>query len=84
MPRNTNKYHFKKGNLIVHTGIADDLDRREREHRAVVDSGHISKVGLKVTRESALDWEREQALQGKPTRGYRTEPTPMKPKSRRM
>ena len=28
------KYHFKKGNTIVHTGITNDIDRREAEHRS--------------------------------------------------
>jgi hypothetical protein len=28
-PRNTHKYHFKVGNKIVHSGITDDLERRE-------------------------------------------------------
>ena len=33
MARDTYKYHFKKGNKIVHTGITDDLERREQEHK---------------------------------------------------
>lgn len=32
--RTTYKYHFKKGNKIVHTGITNDIDRREAEHRS--------------------------------------------------
>lgn len=31
--RDTYKYHFKKGNRIVHIGITNDLERRETEHR---------------------------------------------------
>lgn len=28
-------YHFKLGNKIVHTGIANDLMRRQAEHRHI-------------------------------------------------
>ena len=39
--RNTNKYHFKVGNKVVHGGITDrELTEREAEHRA---SGNITK-----------------------------------------
>ena len=68
-PRKTYKYHFKKGNKIVHVGITDDLARREQEHqRRFGESGHISPVGRRTTREAALEWEREQAANGRPTR----------------
>ncbi len=30
---NTYRYHFKKGNKIIHTGITNDIDRREAEHQ---------------------------------------------------
>lgn len=33
MARDTYKYHFKLGNKIVHTGITNNLDRREQEHQ---------------------------------------------------
>lgn len=66
--RTTYKYHFKKGNKIVHTGITNDIDRREAEHRSEpgLSKGHIKQVGLRTTREAALEWEREQAKNGKP------------------
>ncbi len=32
--RTTHKYHFKKGNKIVHTGIAHDIDRCEIKSRS--------------------------------------------------
>lgn len=67
--RNTNKYHFKKGNRIVHTGITNDLERREKEQkRNYGNDGHIMRVGRATSREAALKWEREQTKQGKPTR----------------
>ena len=69
MARKTYKYHFKIGNKIVHTGITNDLDRREREHKNTHDGkGHIKKVGRATTRDAALKWEGEQTRLGNPTR----------------
>ena len=69
MSRDTYKYHFKKGNRIVHADITNDLERREQEHkRDLGGNGHIKKVGYVTTRDAALKWEREQADKGKPTR----------------
>ena len=65
------KYHFKDGNRIVHTGITIDPDGREQAHQNIYPDGHLVQVDNRVTRESALEWEREQTEQGKPTRGYR-------------
>ena len=66
--RDTYKYHFKKGNKIIHTGITNDIDRREAEHRRESgwSKGHIKQVGYRTTRKAALDWEQEQKEQGKP------------------
>jgi len=60
--RDTYKYHFKMGRKIVHSGITNDLERREAEHRRERGrrSGHIKQVGYRTTRENALAWEREQ------------------------
>ncbi len=68
--RDTYKYHFKKGNKIIHTGITNDLDRREAEHQNETgqSKGHIKQVGLRTTRDAALEWEQEQEKQGKPVR----------------
>ena len=61
MARDTFKYHFKKGNKIVHRGITNDLERREQEHKQNYgDGGHIKQVGRVTTRDAALDWERNQ------------------------
>ena len=66
--RKTNKYHFKRGNRILHTGISDDLERRESEHQRNIDSkGHIVKVGKRTTREGAKKWEDTQRKKGNPT-----------------
>ena len=68
MARNTYKYHYKQGNRIVHTGITDDLKRREQEHQKQYGKGHIKQVGRATTREAALKWEGEQTRRKKPTR----------------
>ena len=69
MTRETYKYHFKKGNRIMHTGITNDLERREQEHKKTFgESGHIKQVGRATTRDAALEWESEQAKRGNPTR----------------
>lgn len=58
--RDTYRYHITRGNKILHRGITDDLDRRYGEHKRRY--GHdvkIRQVGCRVTRDSALRWERE-------------------------
>ncbi|WP_367391882.1 hypothetical protein [Lewinella sp. LCG006] len=58
--RNTNRYHIKCGNKILHRGITNDLERRHKEHRQRYGGDVIIvKIGPKVSRESALRWERE-------------------------
>ena len=67
-PRNTYKYHFKRGNKILHTGITTDLQRREAEHQRNIDpGGHIFKVGIRTTSDGAKAWEDAQRDKGKPT-----------------
>ena len=58
--RDTNKYHLKKGNKIIQSGITNNLERREREHQAEHPGSHVQKVGNKTTREAARAWEKEQ------------------------
>lgn len=58
--RNTYTYHVKVGNKIVHSGITNDLDRRESEHLQRWPNSHIFKVGHIKTKESALEWENNQ------------------------
>ena len=69
--RTTYKYHFKKGNKIVHTGITNDIDRREIEHKNKRgwSKGHIKQVGFRTTYAAALEWEQQQEKDGKPTQG---------------
>ena len=68
MARDTYKYHFKRANKILHTGITNDLDRRAEEHQHEIDSeGHIFQVGRRTTRDGAKSWEDDQRDKGKPT-----------------
>ena len=70
-PRDTTRYHYKKGNKISHTGITENPAQREAAHKRASPGGRLVKQGPKVTRASAEKWERDQAKRGKPTRGYR-------------
>lgn len=58
--RDTCKYHFKKGNKILHSGITDDLERREQEHQGKWPGGHITPVGRRTTEDAAREWEKKQ------------------------
>ena len=58
--RDTYKYHFKQGNKILHSGITDDLERREQEHQHKWRGGHIKQVGHRTTEDAARDWEEKQ------------------------
>ncbi|MBU0768998.1 MAG: hypothetical protein KJ687_07900 [Proteobacteria bacterium] len=59
-PRDTYKYHYKIGNKIVHSGITNDLERREDEHQQKWPNGHIKQVGIKSTEDGAREWEEGQ------------------------
>lgn len=56
--RNTYKYDFKLKQRIVHSGITNDLERREVEHQQKWPKGHIVQVGNKTTEEAAMEWEK--------------------------
>ena len=59
--RDTYKYHLKRGNQIIRSGITNDLDRREKEHqRNYGKEVHIKQVGSRTTREGAREWEKKQ------------------------
>jgi len=66
--RDTFTYDFKVGQTIVHSGITNDLERREVEHQQRWPSGHIKKVGAAKTQESALEWEETKQKTITPTR----------------
>jgi hypothetical protein len=56
-PRNWFRYDFKIGDVIRHSGITKDLDRREAEHKQRWPSGRIVPAGPAVTEEVARQWE---------------------------
>ncbi|RJR34260.1 MAG: GIY-YIG nuclease family protein [Deltaproteobacteria bacterium] len=56
--RDTRKYDFKVGNKIVHSGITNDLERREDEHKQRWPKGHIVQVERATTEEAAREWEK--------------------------
>jgi predicted GIY-YIG superfamily endonuclease len=58
--RDTYTYHQKQGNRIVHSGITNNLERRESEHRQRWSGSRIFQVGRLKTKESALSWEKNQ------------------------
>lgn len=69
--RDTYKYKFLVDGKIVHHGITNDLDRREKEHqnsRSSWEKGKIEQIGSAVTHESAKEWERDQSKTQTPPR----------------
>lgn len=65
-PRDTYKYQFfGSDDKIKHSGITDDLERRESELRHKYGPGHIKKVGRKTTREAARKWEEDRPTAGR-------------------
>ena len=57
--RDTHRYHYISKGKIAHRGVTNDLGRREQEHRQTYGGGWIKQIGPKVTRNSALKWERD-------------------------
>ena len=55
--RDTYKYDFKRSNKILHSGITNDLERRDGELKQKWQEGHIVQVGHRTTREAAFKWE---------------------------
>ena len=59
--RDTYKYHLKQGDKIIRSGITNDLHRREKEHqRNYGKDVHIQRVGNRMTREAAKEWEKKK------------------------
>lgn len=60
-PRNYTKYEVRVGRTKVHGGITSrPLKERAAEHSKTWPNGKITKVGPKVTEESARQWEKEK------------------------
>jgi predicted GIY-YIG superfamily endonuclease len=55
--RNIYKYDFKIRQKIVHSGITNNLERRETQHQIKWPKGHIVQVGNRTTEEAARKWE---------------------------
>ena len=57
--RDTYRYRFNSpSGKILRSGITNDPERREREHKATLSkNGSLEKVGPPVSRETALKWE---------------------------
>ena len=58
--RNTVRYTMRNGNRIVKFGITTDPERRESENVADGLGTSMRIEGPRVTRQSALDWERQK------------------------
>lgn len=64
--RDTYKYQFVGPNRrIKHSGITNDLDRREKELRREYGEGSIRQVGRRTTREAARQWEQSRPTAGR-------------------
>ena len=58
---NTYKYHLKRGDKIIRSGITNDLQRREKElQRDYGKDVYIHQVGRRTTREDAREWDKKQ------------------------
>ena len=56
--RDTYKYHLKDGNKVIHRGVTNSLERREKEHQKTSPGSHIVQVGRRTTMSAALQWEK--------------------------
>lgn len=65
-PRDTYKYRFVGPNgRIKHSGITNDLERRESELRREYGPGRVQQVGNRTTRDAAKRWERDKPTAGR-------------------
>jgi hypothetical protein len=61
--RDWHTYEFKVGNRVLHKGITQEPDRREREHQNNIDpDGHLKIVGRPKTEEGARQWEKDNGV----------------------
>ena len=64
--RDTYKYQFVgPDRRIKHSGITNDLNRRENELRSEYGEGTIRQVGHRTTREAAREWEASRPTAGR-------------------
>ena len=59
--RDTHKYHLKGLFRIIRSGITNNPDRREKEHKRKYGKNvRLQTVGRRTTREGARAWEKRQ------------------------
>ncbi len=54
----TYKYQVRVGRKIVHGGITDDPERREKEHQQEWPKAKLTQVGRLTTKKAAREWEK--------------------------
>ncbi len=54
----TYKYQVRVGRKIVHGGITDDPERREKEHQKKWPKAKLTQVGRRTTEKAAREWEK--------------------------
>lgn len=59
--RDTYRYTLRVNGRPVYYGITNDPERRAAEHKRDGNPGEMHIEGPRVTRESALAWERERS-----------------------
>ena len=60
-PQDTYRYRYPDG----YAGVTNDPNRRAGEHKRAGRKGNMKVVGPRVTRQSALGWERDQKRKGR-------------------
>ncbi len=56
----TYKYQVRVGRKIVHGGITDDPERREKEHQQKWPNAKLPQVGRRTTEKAAREWEKKK------------------------
>ena len=60
-PRDWYTYQFKSVNKVLHGGITQDPERREKEHQREIDpNGHLKLIGRAKTEKGAREWEKDK------------------------
>ncbi len=57
---NTYKYQVRVGRKIVHGGITDDPERREKEHQKKWPKEKLTQFGRRTTEKAAREWEKDK------------------------
>lgn len=58
--KKTTKYQLKKNGKLLHSGITDFPDKRERQHQDQFPGSSLEPVGKPTSRIKALEWEGTQ------------------------